>query len=66
MSTEAVTRAPWERGPDWEAAVAYGVDTSLLLANLELTVEQRIEQLHRQTQLFEMLRPRSADDARHP
>lgn len=46
-------------GPAWDAAIEYGIDVSLLLANLELTPDERITQLHRQTELFELLRPKS-------
>lgn len=54
-------------GPDWDAAIAYGIDVSLLERNLALTVEERILQLDAMTQLRELLRPgdapRDSEDA---
>ena len=32
-------------GPNWDRAVELGIDVSLLLENLELTPQQRLEQL---------------------
>lgn len=32
-------------GPDWDAAIEYGIDVFLLEANLALTPEQRLLQL---------------------
>lgn len=49
-------------GPDWDAAIAFGIDVSLLERNLALSVEQRIMQLDTMTKLHDLLRPR--DDAR--
>ncbi len=53
-------------GPDWDAAIDYGIDVSLLERNLALTVEERLEQLHTMTRLYELLHPdRAARDAEH-
>ncbi|MEW5741301.1 MAG: hypothetical protein AB1938_20430 [Myxococcota bacterium] len=49
-------------GPDWDAAVAWGIDVSLLERNLALTVEQRLLQLHEMSRLYELLRPHRADE----
>ena len=49
-------------GPDWDAAIDAGVDVSLLVENLRLTVTERLEQLQRMTELYESLRPKQADD----
>jgi hypothetical protein len=38
--------------PDWRAAREYGIDVTLLEANLRLTVEQRIEHLSAMDRLF--------------
>lgn len=54
-SSEAT--APRSYGPDWDAAIAYGIDVSLLERNLALTVEERILQLDAMTRLRELLRP---------
>jgi hypothetical protein len=32
-------------GPDWDAAVEYGIDVTLIERNLQLTVTQRLQQL---------------------
>ena len=45
-------------GPNWEAAIEFGIDVSLLEANLKLSVEQRLEQLDQMTRLYEELRPK--------
>lgn len=60
---EALRRAFPSYGPDWDAAIDYGIDVSLLEANLELTVEERILQLDQMTQLYELLRPRETPNA---
>ena len=43
-------------GPDWEAAIAYGVDVSLLFKNLGLTPAQRLERLQKLVEFHEVLR----------
>lgn len=54
-------------GPDWDAAIETGVDVSLLEENLQLTPTERLEQLQRMTELYELLRPKGAgDDAEDP
>lgn len=59
--------APRSYGPDWDAAVAWGIDVSLLERNLALTVEQRLLQLQAMARLYELLRPRDVvPDARQP
>ena len=51
-------------GPDWDAAIEAGVDVSLLEENLRLSPTERLEQLQRMTELYELLRPkRTLDDA---
>lgn len=42
-------------GPDWDAAIEWGVDVSLLERNLRLSVEERLLQLHDMTRLRELL-----------
>jgi hypothetical protein len=54
---------PSRGGPEWEAAIAFGIDVSLLEHNLSLTPTERLEQLQRMTELYEFLRPRDADPA---
>ncbi len=49
-------------GPDWDAAIDYGIDVSLLIDNLELTPSQRIEQLQRTLDLMAALAPKDDGD----
>ncbi len=44
------------RGPAWDAAVAFGVDMKLLLANLERTPTERLQVLQRTASLHALLR----------
>lgn len=48
-------------GPDWDAAIAYGIDVTLLERNLALTPTERLLQLQQMTELYELLRPRGDD-----
>jgi hypothetical protein len=48
-------------GPDWEAAIDYGIDVSLLLENLELTPTQRLEQLQRMIEFYDEVRRARGD-----
>jgi hypothetical protein len=50
-------------GPAWHAAIDYGIDVSLLERNLELTVEQRLEQLFNVSRLRALLAPAEPRDA---
>ena len=50
-------------GPHWDAAIAFGIDVSLLEANLALSVEERLQQLDQMTRLYEELRPKELDPA---
>lgn len=43
-------------GPDWDAAIAYGIDVSLLLENLSLTPAQRLRRLQQVVEFHEQLR----------
>ena len=52
-------------GPDWERAIDFGIDVSLLLANLELTPTERLQQLEAMLELTEEIaraRGRDAQD----
>jgi hypothetical protein len=49
-------------GPDWDAAIEAGVDVSLLEENLRLSPTERLEQLQRMTELYELLRPKGTRD----
>jgi hypothetical protein len=63
---QAPAAAP-SHGPDWDAAIAFGIDVTLLERNLALTVEERLEQLRTMDELFQLLRPAGpSDDAEHP
>jgi len=50
-------------GPDWEAAIDYGIDVSLLLYKLELTPTERLRQLEGGQQLVAALRGRDVMSA---
>ena len=52
---------PHSYGPDWDAAIDYGIDVTLLEHNLSLTPTERLEQLQQMTEVYELLRP-SDDD----
>lgn len=43
-------------GPDWDAAIAYGIDVSLALENLERTPAQRLARLQQLVEFHELLR----------
>jgi hypothetical protein len=43
-------------GPEWDAAIEYGIDVSLLDENLALTPTERLDQLPAMTEPFEALR----------
>lgn len=44
-------------GPDWDAAIEYGIDVAQTGLNLALTSEQRILQLEALLRLHDELRP---------
>ena len=44
-------------GPAWDAAIAYGIDVTLLEANLRLTPTERLQQLDDMLATYEALRP---------
>jgi len=50
-------------GPDWEAAIDYGIDVSLLLYKLDLTPSERLRQLEGGQQLVAALRGRAVMSA---
>jgi hypothetical protein len=41
-------------GPDWDAAIEYGIDVGQLEFNLSLTPTQRLLQLHQMTITYEL------------
>jgi hypothetical protein len=49
-------------GPDWDAAIEFGIDLSLLEENLRLTPTERILQLQQMTETFEAFRPKGTPD----
>jgi hypothetical protein len=62
-STEALGfSTEWARdnfpsyGPDWEVAIDFGIDVSLLLENLALTPGERLERLQQVAQFHALLR----------
>ena len=63
---ERLRRAFPSYGRDWDAAIEFGIDVSLLEENLRLTPTERILQLQRMTETFELFRPKPrAIDAKH-
>lgn len=44
-------------GPDWDAAIEYGIDVTLLKRNLQLTPTERLMQLDDMLATFAELRP---------
>lgn len=75
MHEDDLDKRKWFRtqpspGPGWDAAVEYGIDVALLEANLQLTLEQRFQQLEEMLALAAALRPegpvRADDDAPTP
>lgn len=58
MDSQALLRKLPSYGPNWDAAIDFGIDVVLLLRNLELTPTERIEQLSEMTELVESLRGR--------
>jgi hypothetical protein len=51
-TTEDACRTLPSFGPAWDAAIAYGIDVTLLERNLELTPSERLLQLDDMLQLF--------------
>lgn len=52
-----------DHGPDWRAAIDYGIDVSLLLENLSLTPDERLRRLQQMVAFHEALRAaRPTDD----
>lgn len=43
-------------GPNWDAAIEYGVDVSLLAENLSLTPAERLRRLQQLVEFHELLR----------
>lgn len=60
---EELKRAFPSYGPDWDRAVELGIDVSLLLENLALTPEQRLDQLERLIRETDALRAAVEPDA---
>jgi hypothetical protein len=55
-SSEAALDKSPSYGPDWDAAIAYGIDVSLLLENLALTPAQRLARLQQVVDFHALLR----------
>lgn len=56
IDRRVVLRLP-SYGPDWDAAIKYGIDVAQTELNLALTPEQRILQLEALLRLHDELRP---------
>lgn len=57
LDRRAVLRRLPRYGPDWDAAIEYGIDVAQTELNLALTPEQRILQLEALLRVHEALRP---------
>ncbi len=62
VSDDDIDRRAWMKtqpsyGPDWDAAIEFGIDVTRLQANLELTFEERLAQLEEMLRLAHELRP---------
>jgi hypothetical protein len=62
MHEDDIDKRKWLRtrpspGAGWDAAVEFGVDVTLLERNLELTLEQRFQQLEEMLALAAALNP---------
>ncbi len=54
--SEWARRALPDYGPDWQAAIDYGIDVSLLLENLALTPAERLARLQKVVEFHALLR----------
>lgn len=69
QTPEDACRALPSYGPEWDAAIAYGIDVTLLERNLRMTPAERIRQLDETNRWRAQLRERlpspiaSAEDA---
>ena len=54
--SEWARRSLPDYGPDWQAAIDYGIDVSLLLENLSLTPAQRLARLQQVVEFHALLR----------
>ena len=59
MTTEDAGRSLPSYGPDWEAAIAVGVDVTMLEQNLRLTPAERIRQLDEANRFLEEIQART-------
>ena len=56
-TTADAGRLMTSHGPKWDAAIAYGIDVTLLARNLRLTPTERLEQLDDMLATYAALRP---------
>jgi hypothetical protein len=56
FATEWARSALPSYGPDWERAIEFGVDVTLLLENLELTPRERLRRLQQVADFHALLR----------
>jgi hypothetical protein len=62
MYEDDIDKRKWMRtqksyGPDWDAAIEYGIDVSVLEHNLSLTFEERLIEFEAQLRLIDELQP---------
>jgi hypothetical protein len=49
-------------GPDWDFAIEFGIDISLIESNLKLSFEERLLQLEAMQKMYEALAGRAVPD----
>lgn len=67
MYEDDIDKRKWMRtqpsyGPAWDAAIEFGVDVSLIEANLALSFEERLIQLESMQRLYQALNVKPPDD----
>lgn len=59
--TERPQLGPQQHGSAWQAAIDFGIDVSLLEANLRLTPDERLKQLVAMQTLYDSMKPAGRD-----
>jgi hypothetical protein len=66
MFEDDIDQRKWRRtqksyGPDWDAAIEFGIDTSLIEQSLEMTFEERLKAMERVLRLLPASPPGDPD-----
>jgi hypothetical protein len=67
MFEDDIDKRQWMRtqpsyGPDWDFAIEFGIDISLIESNLKLSFEERLIQLESMQKMYEALAGRALPD----